>query len=46
MYQQPLHRDRKHFCCYCMQSFSTPQILKRYANECFEINGKQKIKMT
>ena len=46
MYNQTLHRDRKHFCCYCFQSFSTAQILERHVNDCFEINGKQVIKMT
>ena len=24
-----LHRDIKHFCCYCLQSFGTAQILER-----------------
>ena len=29
MYNQTLHRDRKHFCRYCLQSFTTEQILER-----------------
>ena len=46
MYNQMLHRDRKHFCRYCLQSFTTEQILERdIINDCFEINGKQMIKM-
>ena len=46
MYNQTLHRDRKHFCRYCLQSFTTEQILERdIINDCFEINGKQMIKM-
>ena len=28
-----------------MQSFTTAQILERHVNDCFEINGKQIIKM-
>ena len=44
MYNQTLHRDRKHFCCYCSQFFTTAQILERHANDYFEINDKQLIK--
>ena len=43
---QASHRDIKRFCWYCFQSFSTPQILERHVNDCFEINDKQMIKMT
>ena len=28
MYGHTLHRGRKHFCRYCLQSFSTERILK------------------
>ena len=45
MYKQPFHRDRKYFCCYFLLSFSTAQILKRHANDCFKINDKQKIEI-
>ena len=41
MYDNALHRGRKHFCCYCSQAFSTEKILKRHINGCFKINGKQ-----
>ena len=44
MFNQTLQRDRKHFCRYCLQSFSTAQILNRHVNDCFEINGKQIVK--
>ena len=40
IYNQTLHHDRKHFCCYCLQSFSTAQIQERCVNDYFEINGK------
>ena len=45
MYNQTLHHDRKHFCSYCLQSFTTAQILERHVNDCFEITRKQMIKM-
>ena len=45
MFNQTLHSGRKHFCCYCLRSFSTVPILERHVNDCFEINDKQIIKM-
>ena len=45
MCNQTLHRNRKHFYLYCLQSFSTEQILEKRVNDCFEINDKQKIKI-
>ena len=39
MYDHTLHRERKHFCCYFLQAFSTEEILKRH------INVKQRIIM-
>ena len=46
MYDHKLHRGRKHFCCYCLQAFSTEKILKCDINDCFKINVKQMIKMS
>ena len=40
-----LHRGRKHFCHYCLQTFSTKEILKYHVEDCFKINGKQSIKV-
>ena len=45
MYDHTLHRGRKHFCCYCLQAFSTEEILKPHIKDCFKINGKQRIMM-
>lgn len=45
MYDHTLHCGRKHFCCYCLQAFSTTEILKCHMNDCFKINGKHMIKM-
>ena len=33
------------FCRYCLQAFSTEDILKRHIKDCFKINGKKRIKM-
>ena len=40
-----MHRGRKHFCCYCLQAFSTEDILKRYIKDWFKSNSKTRIKM-
>lgn len=45
IYNQTLHRNRKHFCRYCLQSFSTAEMLKRHTNDCCKVNGEQRIKM-
>ena len=45
MYDHSLHRERKHFCCYCLHAFITEEILKSHIKDCFEINGKHTIKM-
>ena len=33
------------FCHYCLQAFSTEEILKHHIKDCFKINGKQRIIM-
>ena len=45
MYDHSLHCEKKHFCCYCLQDFSTEGISKRHIKDCFKINGKQRIIM-
>ena len=45
MYDHTLHGGRKHFCRYCLQVFSTEEMLKRCIKDFFKVNGKQKIKM-
>ena len=40
------HTQRKHFCCYCWQDFSSREILKCQIIDYFKINGKQTIKMS
>ena len=45
MYDLTLHRGRKHFCCYCLQAFSTEERLKRYIRDCFKTDYRQRIVM-
>ena len=44
MYDHSLHCGKKHFC-YCLQAFSTEEILKCCIKDWLKINGKQKIIM-
>ena len=46
MYDHTLHRGRKHFCRYCLQTFSAEEISKSQIKDCFKINGKQRIVMS
>ena len=45
MYNYTLHHRRKSFCCYCLQAFSTEEVLKHHFKDCFKINGRQRIIM-
>ena len=45
MYDHNLHRRRKNICCYCLQAFSTEEILKNHIKDCVKINGKLRITM-
>ena len=42
MYNNSLHRERKHFCRYFLQAFCIEKIVKSHIKDCFKINGKQK----
>lgn len=33
IYNQILHPDRKHICCYCLQSYTAAQIFQRHVND-------------
>ena len=44
MYENTLHRGRKHFCSYCLQAYSTEEILTCHIKGCLEINGKQRFR--
>ena len=45
MYNQSKHKERKHFCMYCLQCFSFERILANHVNNCLTINGAQAINM-
>ena len=45
MYNQSKHKERKHFCMYCLQCFSSKEVLDAHRKDCIVINGKQAIKM-
>ena len=45
MYHPSLNRGTKKFYRYCLQSFSTAQILERHVNDFFEANSKKMLKM-
>ena len=45
MYNQSKHKERKHFCMYCLQCFSSERILTNHVNNCLTINGAQAINM-
>ena len=44
-YNQSKHKERKHFCMYCLQCFSAERILANHVNNCLTINGAQAINM-
>ena len=45
MYNQSKHKERKHFCMYCLQCFSSERVLVKHVNNCLSINGAQAINM-
>ena len=45
MFNQTKHEHRKHFCMYCLQCFSSEEVLKNHKNNCIQLNGEQAIKM-
>ena len=45
MYNQSKHKERKHFCIYCLQCFSSKRILANHVNNCLTVNGAQAINM-
>ena len=45
MYNQTKHKERKHFCMYCLQCFSSERILINHKENCLQVSGKKAIKM-
>ena len=45
MYNQTKHKEKKHFCMYCLQCFSSERVLNNHKDICIQVNGEQAIKM-
>ena len=45
MYNQSKHKERKHFCMYCLQCLSSERVLANHVNNCLTINGAQAFNM-
>ena len=45
MYNQSKHKEKKHFCMFCLQCFSSESVLVKHANNCLTISGAQAINM-
>ena len=45
MYNQSKHKNRKHFCMFCLQCFSSERVLAKHKINCLTISGKQAINM-
>ena len=45
MCNQSKHKEKKHFCMYCLQCFSSERVFVKHANNCLTINGSQAINM-
>ena len=45
MYNQTKHKERKHFCMYCLQCFSSERVLNNHKDNCIQVNGTQAVNM-
>lgn len=45
MYNQTLYQHRKHFCMYCLQAFSSEDVLTKHQQNCIIINSVQGVTM-
>ena len=46
IYDHTLHCGRKHFYCYCLQTFHTENVLKSHVKDFFKMNDKQMIEIS
>ena len=44
MFSRTKHKDKKHYCMSCLQSFTTEKILSSHKKQCLLINGCQAVK--
>ena len=45
MFNQTKHKERKHFCMFCLQCFSSESVLNNHKDNCIQVNGTQAVKM-
>ena len=45
MFNKTKQEKNKHFCRYCLQTFSSERVLQDHRDLCLEINGKQSVKL-
>ena len=45
MFNKTKHKERKHFCMYCLQCFSSERVLNNHKDNCIQVNGTQAVKM-
>ena len=43
MYNQTKHKERKHFCMYCLKCFSSKRVLNNHKENSIQANGEQAI---
>ena len=46
VYHRTKHKARKYFCMYCLQCYTTEDILNKHKIDCIVINRNQAIKMS
>ena len=46
MFNRSKNKNKKHLCRYCLQCFSSENILSEYKENCLIINGKQCVKLS
>ena len=45
MFNHTKHKNKKHFCMYCLQCFSSERVLNDHKDYCIQVNKTQAIKM-
>ena len=45
MFNKTKHKNKKHFCRYCLQCFSSEIVLQEHGEICLEIDGKHIVKL-
>ena len=45
MFNQTKHKNKKHFCMFCLQCFSSDRVLNEHKDNCIQVNGTQRVEM-